>query len=385
MATRTAHLREVWITDSGVATGAGLSLEETWQMLLTGKTAIRDITRFPVSSYRSSLGSCIPQLQPSGSASLIHILLHLLVDQMGPVPKNSLLVTATTKAGIDNLEKLKRGVAAQSQDILTSSLSNIIADKLGLANNRPLNVSAACASSTVAVAQGAALISSGAIESAVISSADVITEFVFSGFSALQVLSPFPCKPFDKYRAGLSLGEGASFLTLMSAGRAKRLGLHEKGTIAGFGIANDAVHITTPDRNGSGLIKAVTRAMDVAKIKKNNIAGISAHGTGTIHNDLMELAAFHSVFDEDCPPIYSVKGCIGHTFGAAGGIEIVLGNKALSEQTIPPTVGFSEPETGAEGLVSSQPLSIKGDYLLVTNSGFGGINAAIVLKRGAQL
>ena len=125
--------------------------------------------------------------------------------------------------------------------------------------------------------------------------------------------------------------------------------------------------------------------MDVAKIKKDNIAGISAHGTGTIHNDLMELAAFHSVFDEDCPPIYSVKGCIGHTFGAAGGIEIVLGNKALSEQTIPPTVGFSEPETGAEGLVSSQPLSIKGDYLLVTNSGFGGINAAIVLKRGAQL
>jgi 3-oxoacyl-[acyl-carrier-protein] synthase II len=225
------------------------------------------------------------------------------------------------------------------------------------------------------------LISSGFVESAVIISADMITEFVFSGFSALQVLSPFPCKPFDKDRAGLSLGEGASFLTLMSAERANRIGLSKKGAVAGFGMANDAVHITAPDRQGTGLIKAITRAMKVAGIEKDDVAGISAHGTGTIHNDLMELTAFHSVFSEDCPPIYSVKGCLGHTFGAAGGIEVALGNKALLEQTVPPTVGFSNPEAGSKGLVSSQPASITGDYLLVTNSGFGGINAAIIIKR----
>lgn len=378
-------MREVWITDSGIATGAGLNLEATWRTLLAGETAIRNITRFPVSTYRSRLGSCIPQLKPTGPASMIHSLVDLLVDQMSPVPKDSMLITATTKAGIDNLEKLKRGIVAQTSDILPSTLSNIIAEKLGLTKIKSLNISAACASSTVAVAQGAALISSGVIESAVISSADVITEFVFSGFSALQVLSPFPCKPFDKLRAGLSLGEGGSFLTLMSASRAKRLGLQNKGTVVSFGIANDAVHITSPDRKGSGLIKAITQAINVAKIEKGNIAGISAHGTGTVHNDFMELTAFRSVFAGDCPPIYSVKGCIGHTFGAAGGIEIVLGNKALSEQTIPPTIGFSEPEIGAEGLVSSLPLSINGDYLMVTNSGFGGINAVIILKRGAQL
>ena len=84
----------------------------------------------------------------------------------------------------------------------------------------------------------------------------------------------------------------------------------------------------------------------------------------------------------DCPPIYSVKGCIGHTFGAAGGIEVAIGNKVLLEQMMPPTVGFVHPEKGAEGLVSSKSVPIKGDYLLVTNSGFGGINAAIILKRG---
>jgi 3-oxoacyl-[acyl-carrier-protein] synthase II len=303
-----------------------------------------------------------------------------LVDQIDNIPRDSLLITATTKSGIDNLEKMKRGIPADGNDIVPALLSRHIAQKLGLSLGS-FNVSAACASSNVAIAQGAALISSGLVESAVIISADMITEFVFSGFSALQVLSPFPCKPFDKDRAGLSLGEGASFLTLMSAKRANRIGLSKKGAVAGFGMANDAVHITAPDRQGTGLIKAITRAMKVAGIEKDDVAGISAHGTGTIHNDLMELTAFHSVFSEDCPPIYSVKGCLGHAFGAAGGIEVALGNKALLEQTVPPTVGFSNPEAGAKGLVSSQPASITGDYLLVTNSGFGGINAAIIIKR----
>lgn len=385
MATRAGLVREVWITDSGVVTAAGLSLDETWQSLLTGKTAISGVTRFSAKPYRSSFGACIAQLRPSGPVSLIDRMLDFLVDHMGPVPKDSLVITATTKAGIDNLEKLKRGVPSETSAILPYAFSGMLSKKLGLTGNRSLNISAACASSTVAIAQGAALISSGAIESAVIGSADVITEFVFSGFSALQVLSPFPCKPFDKHRAGLSLGEGASFLTLMSDSLAKRLGLQEKGAVAGHGIANDATHITAPDRNGSGLIKAVTRAMDTAKIGKHAVAGISAHGTGTIHNDLMELTAFHSVFAGDCPPIYSVKGCVGHTFGAAGGIEVALANKALYEQVIPPTVGFSEPETGAEGLVSPQPKSISGEYLLVTNSGFGGINAAVILKRGRRV
>ena len=381
MAKRRAFLREVWITDSGVVTGVGKNLEDTWKNLIAGKTAIREITRFPVKSYRASIGACISHLTPSGPVSLIRSVTDLLINQISNVPADSLLITATTKAGIDNLEKLKRGVAAVTNDILPSFLSATIGKQLGLGGGS-LNISAACASSTIAIAQGTALISSGTVESVLVCSADVITEFVFSGFSALQILSPFPCKPFDRNRAGLSLGEGASFLMLMNANRAKRLGLSRKVSIAGFGVANDASHITAPDKNGSGLIKAISRAMKVANIENDAITGISAHGTGTIHNDLMELTAFRTVFSDRCPPIYSVKGCIGHTFGAAGGIEVALANKALLEQTIPPTVGLLHPEYGAECLVSSKPFSIRGDYILVTNSGFGGINAAIILKRG---
>jgi 3-oxoacyl-[acyl-carrier-protein] synthase II len=95
----------------------------------------------------------------------------------------------------------------------------------------------------------------------------------------------------------------------------------------------------------------------------------------------MELTAFRKVFGERRVPMYSIKGSIGHTLAAAGAIEIILGLKALSTRTVPPTVGFSNPEKGAEGQISSEPQAVSGDYLLTTNSGFGGVNAALVLGR----
>jgi 3-oxoacyl-(acyl-carrier-protein) synthase len=373
-------MKEIWITDAGVVTAAGNSLEATWQQMMKGRTAIRKINRFPVKAYQSQIGATIPDIKPSGAASLIHQIMDLLLVQMDKVPDDSLLITASTKAGIDNLEKIRQGGAADPEDILPASITKWVATGLGL-RGRSFHISAACASSTVALAQGAALISSGAAESVLICCLDMITESIFSGFSALQILSSFPCRPFDRDRSGLSVGEGGAFLMLMSSQRAQHLGCSPKGMVAGTGISSDARHITAPDRTGAGLIRAIRGAMKTAGINEKDIAGISAHGTGTIYNDLMELTAFQTIYGKDCPPIYSLKGCLGHTFGAAGGIEVALGTRALSSQTLPPTVGFVHPEKGAEGLVSAHPVSIKGDYLLITNSGFGGINAAIILKR----
>ncbi|MEW6187798.1 MAG: beta-ketoacyl synthase N-terminal-like domain-containing protein [Thermodesulfobacteriota bacterium] len=377
-------MREVRIINAGVVTAAGPDLESTWKTLMKGYTAIRPLDRFPVEGYRAGIGAFIPALNPGGSSSIIRKLLDLLLDQVTPgVPESTLLITASTKAGIDNLEKIKKGQAAIPEDLLTASLGKQAANRLGI-KRRPINISAACASSTVAVAQGASLIASGIEDSVLICCLDVLTEFVFSGFSALQVLSPFPCRPFDRERAGLSIGEGAAFILLMSAEKGKELGRPQLAVVAGSGLSNDARHITAPDRNGGGLIRAVKEALKSAGVEKEAVAGISAHGTGTVHNDLMELTAFRSVFGERCPPLYSGKGCLGHTFGAAGGIEIALGTKILAEQCLPPTVGLICPEQGAEGLVSSRSQNFRGQYLLTTNSGFGGINAAILLKRGQE-
>ena len=179
----------------------------------------------------------------------------------------------------------------------------------------------------------------------------------------------------------MSLGEGAAALLLMSHKRAQRENREKLGSILGFGVANDARHITAPAKSGHGLIQAIVQALKTAKRKPEEIAAINAHGTGTIYNDLMELNAFRQVFGERKLPVYSVKGIIGHTMGAAGGIEIILGCKTLSTRMVPPTAGFSDPEDGADGLVSCESQRISGEYLLTTNSGFGGVNAALILGK----
>ena len=347
---------------------------------MAGETTIRPVKRFPVDNYNAKIAACIEDLKPTGGLSMIHPLLDRLIFEMGPVPPDSFLITATTKAGIDNLEALRQGNPVHIQDLFLSSITDIISQKLGLIKSG-INISAACASSTVAVALGASMIASGRTEAVLICCADLVTDFIFSGFSALKALSPVPCMPFDRGRNGLSLGEGAAALLLMGHVRAQRENRKRLGTILGFGVANDATHITAPAKSSRGLIQAILQALKTAKREPEEITAINAHGTGTIYNDLMELNAFRQVFGGRKVPIYSVKGVIGHTLGAAGGIEVILGLKTLSTQIVPPTVGFSNPEDWARGRVSSEPQHISGDYLLTTNSGFGGVNAALILGK----
>ncbi|NNL42068.1 MAG: beta-ketoacyl-[acyl-carrier-protein] synthase family protein [Desulfobacterales bacterium] len=374
---------QVFITDAAAVTAMGDSLEKLWQRLLAGETGIKPVRHFPVENYISKYAAYIedlilPEERPKNSR--MRVLLDRLLENMFPVPTNSFLITATTKAGIDNLEKLCRGNPADTQDLLLSIVSEIICQKLKLTNTG-ININAACASSTIAVARGAAMISSGGANSVLVCCIDTITEFIFSGFSSLKALSPFPCRPFDRSRKGLTPGEGAAAILLMSEARVKKEKRFPLGKILGWGMANDATHITAPARDACGLIMAIGQALKSANLKEHDIAAISAHGTGTVYNDLMELTAFKQVFGDRRVPTYSVKGSIGHTMGAAGGIEVALGLKALSAGIVPPTVGFSDPEEGAKEFLSSEPVKITGDYLLTTNSGFGGINAAVLLAK----
>lgn len=374
---------QAWIVQLATVTSLGGTCQELWERLLAGQTAIRPVSRFATANYTSDVAACIPDLAPSGGKSMIHDLLDRLIEGIGPVPSDAFLITATTKAGIDNLERIRRGDDADPRDILLSSIPEAIGQRLGL-REPGINISAACASSAIALSRGAAMIASGMRDAVLVCCADLVTEFVFSGFSSLGALSPVPCMPFDRRRMGMSLGEGAASLLMMSPHRARKENRSPMGKILGWGAANDAAHVTAPARDGSGLIKAISQALKQAHLNAEQISAICAHGTGTVHNDAMELTAFHGVFGDRKLPVFAVKGSIGHTLGAAGGIEAALGVKVLSSQTAPPTVGFLEPEAGAEGRVHPYPVSISGDYLLSTNSGFGGINAAMILGRGAS-
>ncbi|TAL24304.1 MAG: beta-ketoacyl-[acyl-carrier-protein] synthase family protein, partial [Nitrospirae bacterium] len=200
------------------------------------------------------------------------------------------------------------------------------------------------------------------------------------GFSSLMALDKFTARPFDKGRKGLSLGEAAAFVLIMSEARAKQEKREIIGEIAGWGLSDDANHMTGPSRESEGLILAIKKAMKAASIDKSDIGFISAHGTGTVYNDAMEMKAFHSVFNDKKIPVYSIKGGIGHTMGAAGIIETIIAMKSLKERESPPTVNLKDADGDARGWVSPQPCAA-GDRkaALLTNAGFSGINAALIL------
>ncbi len=380
MESRRTEIEKVRIVETAAVTALGNTLQDTWARIIKGDSGIGPIRRFPVETYESHIAATISDLRPMQERSIILGLIERLLAGLKNIPEDAALITATTKLGIDNLEHIRHKQAARAGDILPSSMSEMVSSKLAL-KKAGINISASCASSTIAIAQGSAMIASGQTDAALICCADVVTEFTFSGFSSLKIVSPVACRPFDKDRGGLTLGDGAAALLLMSEARAKKEDRTCIAKIRGWGIANDAFHITSPAQDGSGLVAAIEKALARGGLRHDQISAVSAHGTGTVYNDLMELTAFNNVFRGRILPIYSVKGATGHTIGAAGGIEVVLATEALAAQTVPPTASFQNPEEGAQGRVSSKPVPFEGDYILTSNSGFGGINAAIILEK----
>jgi 3-oxoacyl-[acyl-carrier-protein] synthase II len=378
--TKSFKTKTVPIVDMAVVTSLGEDLKSTWGRLIDGFDGIRTVRRFSVSGYGSKLAALIEDLKPVGCRSAVIELLDRVISQLQPVPPDTIVITASTKVGVDNLERSMRGEAADFKDILPAGIHERLSVTLGLSST-PMHLSSGCASGTIALAEGAAMILCGGAESILVCCIDLVTEFVFSGFSSLKILSPFPCTPFDMGRKGLTLGEGAAALLLMSQERMKSEGRQCLGSICGWGAANDAIHLTSPSPDGRGLVRAINRSLEKAGISNADIAAVNAHGTGTRQNDFMELSALKRIFVDKRVPVHSIKGAVGHAMGAAGGIEAVIGIMSLNEGITPPTLRFENPEVGAEEWVSSRPVNISGDYLLSTNSGFGGIHAAILLGR----
>ena len=169
-------------------------------------------------------------------------------------------------------------------------------------------------------------------------------------------------------------------LWLADASTLDAAGAKPLARLTGWGIANDANHITGPARDGSGLILAIRSALDQADLAPETIDAFCAHGTATVYNDAMELTALESEFGDRRFPLFSIKGAIGHTLGAAGGIEVAVCLRALETKTVPPTVGVRNPEPRAVGRVSAKTQAFAGQRILTTNSGFGGVNAALILE-----
>jgi 3-oxoacyl-[acyl-carrier-protein] synthase II len=216
--------------------------------------------------------------------------------------------------------------------------------------------------------------------------ADTFTRLIYCGFQRMSALSKSICKPFDKNRDGVSFGEGAGVIVLEELEHARRRGARIYAELAGYGISNDAHHITAPGPNGDGFVRAMRQAMDQTGITPEQVNYVSAHGTGTPYNDLGECQSMQTVFGEHAKhvPISSIKSMIGHTNGAASAIEAVVCALAIEHQALPPTAGLVDPEADfGLDFVPNKGRAAHVDTCFSLAAGFGGMNVCLVLKKVA--
>jgi 3-oxoacyl-[acyl-carrier-protein] synthase I len=284
--------------------------------------------------------------------------------------KKTILIISSTKGNIGLLENEPFSPALKDRMALHTS-ANLLA-KYFKCINTPLVVSNACISGLLALIVGRRLLQSGQYDHAIIAGADVVSKFILSGFQSFNAISAEQCRPFDKDRKGINLGEGAATI-ILSADKNLSNGI----VMSGGAVSNDANHISGPSRTGQELNFAIQNALAQASLTAVDIDFISAHGTATLYNDEMEALAIN-LAKLQAVPVNSLKGYYGHTLGAAGLIESAILLQSMQKNIAIPSIGFSQ--SGVSKVVNVctalQPTIINNG--LKTASGFGGCNAAIL-------
>jgi 3-oxoacyl-[acyl-carrier-protein] synthase-1 len=280
----------------------------------------------------------------------------------------NLLIISTTKGNIDVLEGAYKNI--NSNRAYLSVFAKAVGDYFGCVNP-PLVVSNACISGLLAIIIAKRFIEKGSYKNIVVCGADIVSEFTLSGFKSFNALSEAPCKPFDKNRTGINLGEAASGILLSSEQKSAV-------KISAGNSANDANHISGPSRNGDGLFQAISNTL--AGSNPNTVDFISAHGTATEYNDEMESIAFSRAQLQHVP-LNSLKGYYGHTLGAAGVLESVITIQSMLSDTLIRSAGFEQPGTSQELNIVNATTKQKINSCLKTASGFGGCNAAALFEK----
>jgi 3-oxoacyl-(acyl-carrier-protein) synthase len=241
-------------------------------------------------------------------------------------------------------------------------------------------VSTACSSATNAMITGANMLRCGLADIVVVGGSECLSLFHLNGFNTLMILDHEQCRPFDRDRAGLNLGEGAAYLVMETEASAVRRGVKPLCRLSGYGNACDAFHQTASSPEGEGAVMAMQEALQLAGLKPEDIDYVNAHGTGTPNNDESESHALRHVFGEQLPPVSSTKSFTGHTTSASGSIEAIFCILALQHQFLPANINWHEPmENGIIPVTDMQPKG-KIRHILSNAFGFGGNDSSIILS-----
>lgn len=380
-------MNNVYIASDNIISSLGFTTKENLTKITNNEIGINlidDINLSPTNFYASlidtvKLNSDFAQFDNHENytrfekLSLLSIKDALNKTKIDPENSKTLFILSTTKGNVDLLKSGK-----DDKRLFLWQTAKLISEYFGNPNV-PVVISNACISGVLAINTGSRLIRSGKYENVIITGTDTATEFVVSGFNSFQSLSNSPCKPFDKERNGLSLGEACGTIILTSN---KNLVNDEQAILVGGGSsANDANHISGPSRTGEGLYLTIQNTLkDKVSQMIDKIDFISAHGTATLYNDEMEAVAITRANMKDVP-VNSFKGYWGHTLGAAGIIESIASVHSLKNNILYKTAGFKELGVTNKINIIDKNEEKELKTCLKIASGFGGCNAGILFYK----
>jgi 3-oxoacyl-[acyl-carrier-protein] synthase II len=400
--------RRVVITGVGLITSLGVTREESWRRMLAGECGIRPATVFATDGYRSQVAAEVDIAAVDAGFTPHERRRHARGDRLGlraaaeAIDHAGLLAGALdrSRAGVflgsgtgDLLRNedfyrtwLERGIErsrlSDAWNHFTSTPVDAIAARFGFEGPRACIV-AACASSTIAIGRGAEAIRRGRVDAALAGGADALARLTFTGFNLLRLMDPEPCRPFDRSRAGMNIGEGAGVLVLEELDHARRRGATILAELAGHSLVCEAFHPTAPEPDGRPVASVVTQALNDARLDQREVDHVNAHGTATLQNDTAESRGFRRVFGERLRrlPVTSIKSMIGHCLGASGAVEAAVTVLTVSRGVIPPTIHHGETDAECQiDVVANQPRETPVRCAVSTSLGFGGNDSAIVVR-----
>ena len=390
----------VGVVAAGVVSPLGFGLTETLDSLRNSRNCISPVTRFSVGQCRCKTAGQVSddrllatQAQVPRSRRLhraSHMMIQALAEVVAQEPhfEPELTVIGTTSGGMSYGEHYYRSLR-QAGDLRHAPtwIANYPAQKPVIDAQESFGISSpcqvianACASGTNAIGHAFECVRSGRYRRVLAGGYDALSELVFTGFDSLQASTPEKCRPFDRHRTGMVLGEGAALLALENLDSAQRRGAPVLAEIIGYGISTDNFHITQPDPSGIGPRQAMERAVQSAHVAENEIDYINAHGTATLFNDAAEGKAINRLFNG--VPVSSTKSMMGHSLGAAGAIEAVVCLLALQHQFLPPNINFRAADDDLDlNIVANESRPAVLRTVLSNSFGFGGTNASILMRR----
>jgi 3-oxoacyl-[acyl-carrier-protein] synthase II len=411
--------RRVVITGIGAVTPIGHTREGLWQGVLRGKSGVRRVRAFDISGYRSQVAAevldfdaapyldrkqlkrldrysqfalCAAKMAVADAELDLEAEAH---ERVGVCIGSALggMLTAEEQHGAFAARGLSAVSPMLAVTVFGAAASCNIAIEFGVTGPNTANCNS-CAAGTMAIGDALRFIQRGEAQVMLAGGAEApIAPLCFGSFSIIRAMSKRnhdperACRPFDKGRDGFVMGEGAALLVLEDAGHAERRGAHIYAEILGYGLTNDAYHMSAPHPGGVEAARAMAMVLKDARLHPEDIEYINAHGSSTPMNDKIETMAIKQVFGGLAGriPVSGTKGLYGHALGASGAIEAAIGALALTYKYVPPTVNYEIPDPECDlDYVPNIGRSTQVRYLMSNSFGFGGINACLVLGRYGQ-